>query len=136
MTDKDDALVERALDATRVAREVWKTKPNSWTAYVGAALEVEDGTIFTGVNLDLECGVGFCAEHSAAAELVKAGHRRIARAVACTVKGRVIPPCGRCRELMYQLDPVANVNAVIITGPGTTSLLRDLLPAPWQESFD
>ena len=39
----------------------------------GAALRCENGQIYTGICLDLSCGVGFCAEHAAIAEMLKDG---------------------------------------------------------------
>ena len=45
--------------------------------YVAAALETEAGHIYTGVNIDVPCSMGFCAEHAAIAAMVTAGESRI-----------------------------------------------------------
>lgn len=48
--------------------------------------------------------MGFCAEHVAIAAIITAGESRIAKIVAvCDGKG-IVSPCGRCRELMYQIN--------------------------------
>ena len=72
---------------------------------VAAALETEDGTIYTGICLDLACGVGFCAEHSAVAEMLKHRETAIRQIVAVGDTG-IMPPCGRCRELLMQVDRI------------------------------
>ena len=48
----------------------------------------------------------------------------------------VIPPCGRCREFIRQIDP-ANLDTDVVLGRDTSAQvkLRDLLPSnewPWQ----
>ena len=51
--------------------------------------------------------------------------------VAVNDDGAVLPPCGRCRELIYQIDP-ANLDTDVIVERGEVVKLRDLLPHPWQ----
>jgi len=99
---------------------------------VAAALEAEDGTVYTGVCIDAECGVGFCAEHSAIAELAKTGSMRIKRIVAVKWDGRLLAPCGRCRELLYQVD-YRNIDTRVILAPDRDVTLGELLPMRWQE---
>ncbi|APV50955.1 hypothetical protein BWI17_15430 [Betaproteobacteria bacterium GR16-43] len=101
---------------------------------VGSALVTDRGRVFTGVNIALQCGIGFCAEHSAVAEMVRNGETRIVAIVATTADGTIIPPCGRCRELIYQIDKT-NLEARVIVGNGMRTTLRDLLPRIWQEKF-
>src|SRR5262245_2128281 len=82
------------------------------TGLVAAALaaipnshSVSEVRYFTGINLDLYCGIGFCAEHSAAAEMLKSGFLYVVYTVArVRGTGQTIPPCGRCRELFAQLN--------------------------------
>ena len=66
--------------------------------------------------------------------MVTAGEYQIARIVAVwrDEQGRlyVLPPCGRCREFIHQIDP-ANLNTEVILGLDRSALLRDLLPA-WE----
>ncbi len=96
---------------------------------VGAALRTKSGRVFTGVSIDLGCGIGFCAEHAAIAEMVKNREVEIASIVSVNAS-KVIPPCGRCRELMAQLS-LKNGDAQIVL-PGMKVLpLRQLLPEHW-----
>jgi cytidine deaminase len=99
---------------------------------VAAALVTDTGQRFVGVCLDTSSGTGFCAEHSAIAAMVTAGQYRIAAIVAVwrDEEGTlyVLPPCGRCREFMRQVDP-SNLDTAVLLEGGATSLLRELLPA-------
>ena len=103
--------------------------------YVGAALYTDQGNTYTGINVSLNCGIGFCAEHSAVAEMVKYGETKIRKVVAATAEGNVLPPCGRCREMMYQIDE-SNLDTAVIMGSADNQLLRELLPHNWQNHFD
>ena len=98
---------------------------------VGAAVLAESGAIYTGCSVDLRCGIGFCAEHSAVADMLKRHEARIRAVVSVNDDGVVLPPCGRCRELIYQIDP-ANLDADVVLGPDEIVKLRELLPHPWQ----
>ena len=73
---------------------------------------------------------GFCAEHAAIAAMVTAREYKIAKIVAVW-RGdgpvQVVPPCGRCREFIRQIDP-ANVDTEVVLGPRRTTSLRALLP--------
>lgn len=94
---------------------------------VGAALVSEKGNVYTGVCIDTGSGMGFCAEHSAIAAMVTAGEYRISKIVAYWEGGTIIPPCGRCREFMRQIDE-NNLDAEVIISKHKTVLLRELLP--------
>jgi cytidine deaminase len=104
---------------------------------VAAALDTSDGRRFVGVCIDTGSGTGFCAEHAAIAAMVTAGEYRIARIVAVWRDGDgdlyVLPPCGRCREFLRQIDP-ANLDTEVVLGPEKAVPLRELLPAwEWPE---
>lgn len=110
---------------------------------VGACLLTAAGNVYLGVDIDTTSGTGFCAEHSAIAAMVTAGEYQIEAVVAVwrDEKGRlyVLPPCGRCRELIRQLDS-SNLDTHVVLGDGHRRALRDLLPehewpAPLPEGF-
>lgn len=98
------------------------------------------GNQYGGVCIDTGSGTGFCAEHSAIAAMVTAGEYQITRIVAVwrSEAGdlHVLPPCGRCREFIRQVDP-ANLGTEVVLGRHRSSELRDLLPAhEWPEPLD
>ncbi|MDZ7686669.1 MAG: hypothetical protein U5O39_18265 [Gammaproteobacteria bacterium] len=67
----------------------FKPSRRSTAAAVGAALRTVDGNIYTGVCMHLSCGIGFCAEHSAVAEMLKHRETRIETIVAVNRDGIV-----------------------------------------------
>jgi cytidine deaminase len=103
--------------------------------YVGAALVTSKGNLFTGVNIQLLCGMGICAEYSAVAEMIKHGETEIEIIVAITTGGSILPPCGRCREMLYQVNE-GNLDTEILIGANDKKRLRELLPFNWQNNFD
>lgn len=105
------------------------TRPDRKAAIVAAALVTEAGTVHTGVSLDLDCGIGFCAEHSAVAAMLQARETVVVR-IAAVSTTRILPPCGRCRELLLQVD-ARNADCEIVLGPETTVRLRELHLHSW-----
>jgi cytidine deaminase len=108
---------------------------------VAATLVTEDGNAYSGVCIDTGSGTGFCAEHAAIAAMVTAGEYRIAKIVAVWRNERtgglsVVPPCGRCREFIRQIDE-ANLDTEVVLGPDTSLKLHDLLPYhAWPEPLN
>ena len=100
---------------------------------VGAALLTDQGHVYVGVCIDTACSMGFCAEHAAAAAMITAGESRVLKMVAVGWDGRVMPPCGRCREFISQLND-GNRDARVMVAEGTVVTLRELLPYDWREA--
>ncbi len=97
---------------------------------VAAALETVDGNIYTGICFDVACGIGFCAEHSAISEMLKHRETRIVKIMAIGESG-FMPPCGRCRELMFQIDQ-ENVNTKVYLSEDKFITINELLPNRWE----
>jgi cytidine deaminase len=107
---------------------------------VGSVLTTPSGSLYRGVCIDTGSGTGFCAEHSAIAAMVTAGEFRIERIVAVwrddSARLYVLPPCGRCREFIRQVDP-ANLDTEVILDLNRSASLRELLPAhAWPQPLD
>jgi cytidine deaminase len=106
---------------------------------VASVVISEGGNLYGGVCIDTGSGTGFCAEHAAIASMVTAGEYRIKRVVAVwrADDGElfVLPPCGRCREFIKQIDPT-NLDAQIILGLERRIALRELLPrTEWPDPY-
>lgn len=71
---------------------------------VGAAALVDDGTIVTGVNVEnASYGLTFCAEVSLIGGLVTHGGGKLIALVASDETGRLLSPCGRCRQILIEM---------------------------------
>ena len=98
---------------------------------VGCALVTVTGNVFLGVCIDTGSGMGFCAEHSAIAAMVTAGEYKISKIVAVwQYEGDtyILPPCGRCREFIHQIDK-ENLETKVILASDESMKLSDLLPS-------
>ena len=103
---------------------------------VACALVSATGKLYLGVCIDIGSGIGFCAEHSAIAAMITAGETKIDKIVAVWGENTVLPPCGRCRELMYEID-MDNLNHTdVILGENTVVKLKELLPHPYHEVWN
>jgi cytidine deaminase len=102
---------------------------------VGCALVTKKGNLHIGVSIDVIAGIGFCAEHSAIASMVTHGEQSISKIVAVLGDGTILPPCGRCREFMHQLDRSNIDYTEVILSRTEVVKLRDLLPHPWDEAL-
>jgi len=102
---------------------------------VGCALLTDKGNLHIGVCIDAGGGIGFCAEHSAIASMVTHGEQSIRKIVAVLGDGKVLSPCGRCREFMRQIDLSNMDRTEVLLGRDKVVKLRDLMPHPWDESF-
>ena len=122
-------LIEKAQE---VVGEFPLANKYASAGYVAAAILSDAGTIYTGICIDVSSGIGFCAEHSAIAEMLKHRETVIKMAVAVSEEG-ISPPCGRCREFMLLLDK-ENANAQIIVAEGVIKPLKELLPHHWMDS--
>lgn len=96
---------------------------------MGAALLAPSGQVYLGVCIDATSGIGFCAEHAAAGAMVTAGESRVVAMVAVDWDGAILQPCGRCRELVIQLDP-GNAATEVILQSGVRPM-KELLPEHW-----
>ncbi len=120
---------EALLAAARAVLNPRRLSAHAEAGGVGAALRAASGRVFVGVCIDAASGVGFCAEHSAAAAMVTAGESRILDMVAVDWDGTILQPCGRCRELVVQLDDGNAATRVIL--PHGSRTMRELLPDHW-----
>lgn len=100
---------------------------------VACALQTSNGNIYLGVCIDTGSGMGFCAEHSAIAAMITAGETSIAKIVAVWGEDTVLPPCGRCREFIFEIDETNWECTDVVLKVDQVVKLKELLPHPYTE---
>lgn len=99
---------------------------------VGCALLCKNGKVYTGVNCD---GIhGSCAEYITMGIAISAGEREFETIVAVHDKADkfVIPPCGNCRQMLFEYCPDIKVIVKDKNGELVKATARDLLPFAWE----
>lgn len=121
MTDKE--LLDAAERASRSAYA-----PYSRFA-VGAALECEDGTVFTGCNVEnAALGSTLCAERGAVCKAVSEGQTKFARIAIWGGGKDYCMPCGACRQVLSEFAPEMEVLCARGDGRYVSYRLSQLLP--------
>lgn len=100
---------------------------------VAAAIEATSDRIYTGICVDGACTLGICAERNAIFSMLTNGEDAMKRVVAVNWDGRVLPPCGACRELMTQLMPekYRKIEVMMDYEAPRIVMLGDLTPEWW-----
>ena len=122
----DAELISRATAVLNPRR----LSPTVEVGGVGSALRTSSGAIHLGVCIDAASGIGFCAEHAAIASMITSGESRIESIMAVNWDGGILSPCGRCRELIYQVDP-GNAETRVLLPNDRVTTVRALLPDHW-----
>lgn len=102
--------------------------------HVGAALETDDGRIFTGCNVEsASYGLTMCAERVAAFNGVSQGARIFKRIAVATGVAKPAPPCGACRQVMWDL--CGDIEVILVNSSGNTETFRlsELFPRPFDD---
>ncbi|MCC8077748.1 MAG: cytidine deaminase [Oscillospiraceae bacterium] len=96
---------------------------------VGAALECEDGTVYTGCNVENAAyGDCICAERTAVVKAVSEGHRDFRRIAVYGSGKNYCMPCGACRQVLAEFAPEIEVLAAKAGGTYVSYPLSRLLP--------
>lgn len=101
--------------------------------FVGAALETVDGEIVKGCNIEnASYGLTMCAERVAIFKAVSDGKKKFARIAVVTDTDRLTPPCGACRQIIWEFCGDLPVIMSNLKGESRTIMMSELLP----EAFD
>jgi len=96
---------------------------------VGAALECEDGTVFTGCNVENAAyPAGICAERNAMFHAVAEGRTRFRRIVIAGRSRDFCVPCGVCRQVMREFSTDLEIICLNNHGEEQVFTLAELLP--------
>jgi cytidine deaminase len=122
------------IEAARLARE------NAHAPYshfrVGAAVEDETGRIFTGCNVEnATYGLTLCAERVAVFKGISEGAKRFTRIAVVADTDRLTPPCGACRQILWEFCGDAELTLSNLQGETETMRLSILLPRAFDASY-
>ena len=129
-----DETRARLIDAARAVRL------NAAAAFsgfkVGAALEAKDGRVFTGCNVEnATYGLTVCAERVAVWKAISEGHRRFRRVAVVADTKEPTPPCGACRQILWEFGGDLEVVLGNLEGEKARHRMRHLLPFPFDLRF-
>ena len=125
-----DALTESALAARRNAHAPFSH------FQVGAALEDDSGRIHTGCNVEnATYGLTVCAERVAVFKAISEGARKFTRVVVAADTEVLTPPCGACRQILWEFCGDVELTLVNLRGKTEMFHLKDLFPRPFDASF-
>ena len=103
---------------------------------VGAALETVDGRVYSGCNIEnASYGLTMCAERVAIYKAVSEGDRRFRRIAVAADTENPTPPCGPCRQIIWEF--CGDIEVILVNPAGRTESFRmaELLPRAFDASF-
>jgi cytidine deaminase len=125
---------QELIDAARAVRE------NAYAPFstfkVGAALETDDGEIIVGSNVEsASYGLTVCAERVAVWNAISQGKRKIKRIAVVADTEELTPPCGVCRQIIWEFGGDIPVLFANLGGRVETVQMKDLLPRAFDTKF-
>lgn len=128
MTDRD-LLIEAAKQARENAHAPYSN------FRVGAALRSTSGRIFGGCNVEnATYGLAMCAERVAIFKAISEGERGFSAIAVVTDTEVLTPPCGACRQLIWEFCGDIAVSMANLKGQVEVMQMRDLFPRPFDDS--
>ena len=122
------------VEAARVARERSHAPFSHFK--VGAAVETESGKIYTGCNIEsASFGLTVCAERVAIWKALSEGEKRFRRVAIVADTEQLTPPCGTCRQIIWEFCRDATVTLANLRGQMEVDEVRDLLPRAFDARF-
>ena len=103
---------------------------------VGAAVEDESGRIHTGCNVEnATYGLTVCAERVAIFKAISEGARQFKRVAVAADTDALTPPCGACRQILWEFCGDVEIALVNPRGKIETYRLKELFPKPFDVSY-
>jgi cytidine deaminase len=103
---------------------------------VGAAVEDADGGIYTGCNVEnATYGLTVCAERVAVFKAISEGARQFRRIAVAADTEVLTPPCGACRQILWEFCGDIEIVLVNPRGKIETWRLKELYPKPFDVSY-
>ncbi len=103
---------------------------------VGAAIEDENGRIYTGCNVEnATYGLTICAERVAVFKALSEGAGKLRRVAVVADTEKLTPPCGACRQILWEFCGDAELVLSNLSGQRETLSVGQIFPRPFDDSF-
>jgi cytidine deaminase len=127
---ENEELIKAATDA----------RENAYAPYsnfrVGAAVEAENGDIYIGCNVEsASYGLTVCAERVAIWKGISRGEKRFKRIAVVVDTEELTPPCGVCRQIIWEFCGDVPVILANLHGKSETVMMSELLPRAFDSKF-
>ncbi|WP_332690925.1 cytidine deaminase [Halalkalibacter lacteus] len=122
------------MNKQQLIAEAKRAREQAYAPYsnfqVGAALLMEDGSVFLGANIEnASFGLTNCAERTALFKAYSDGNRNVKMVAVVADTVRPVPPCGACRQVMVELcNQDTNVVLSNLKGDILEMTVAELLP--------
>ena len=125
-----DALIQAAADVRERAHAPYSR------FRVGAAIEDVNGRIYTGCNVEnATYGLTLCAERVALFKAISEGAAKLTRIAVVADTDTLTPPCGACRQLLWEFCGDAKLILANLAGQQETMSVKQIFPRPFDASF-
>ena len=126
---------EAPLDPAALLQAAYAARENAYAPYsrfrVGAALLTRGGLVIPGCNVEnVSFGLTICAERVAVNNAIAQGARDFLAVAIVAGTPQATPPCGMCRQGLYEFSP----DLIVVLPPSPAggepelTRLRDFLP--------
>jgi cytidine deaminase len=128
------------VNENRLLHQALHARERAYAPYsefrVGAALLGSSGTVYTGCNIENSSfGLTMCAERVAIYKAVSEGERTFEALCVVADSGKLTPPCGACRQIIWEFCGDIPVTLANPAGESRRVRMRDLLPLPFDGQF-
>ena len=124
-------------DLVKAAREARERAHAPFSKFkVGAAIEDENGRVFTGCNVEnATYGLTICAERVAVFKAISEGAAKITRVAMLADTDALTLPCGACRQILWEFCGDVELTLANLEGRRETLRLSEIFPRPFDASF-
>lgn len=123
-------LLEHAKQAQQKAIAPYSNFP------VGAVLETKSGKLYFGCNIEVSSyGLTICAERVAMFKALSEGEREFATMVVTANTRELCPPCGACRQVLFEYAPTLKIILLNSLGKTKETTIAELLPEAFGKDF-
>lgn len=130
----NDKQIEELIESAKKVREMAYAPFSNFK--VGAAVRTKNGKIYTGCNVEsASYGLTVCAERIAIWKAVSEGEREFVRVSVVADTEELTPPCGVCRQIIWEFCGDIPVTFSNLKGKTETVQMSELLPRAFDTKF-